>query len=58
MPRSRPSRARGLKLNLPADEYEAAIVAPFAGAWIETNSTGCAQSEHCLIPDVKNKPFC
>jgi len=33
---SRPTRARGLKLDLLVDEFGASKVAPHAGAWIET----------------------
>jgi len=34
--RSRPTRARGLKLFLPSIVRQLAYVAPHAGAWIET----------------------
>ena len=34
---SRPTRARGLKLDVEREVYEHLDVAPHAGAWIETH---------------------
>jgi len=37
---SRPVRARGLKLNVTGTDTLASVVAPRAGAWIETRKPG------------------
>ena len=38
LPKSRPSRACGLKLVLPDDHDAAFLVTPLAGVWIETRA--------------------
>ena len=47
---SRPTRARGLKPNVNALASTAALVAPHAGAWIETANHGELLAQHEVAP--------
>ncbi len=49
-PRSRPMRARGLKLDLPGLFWDRHLVAPHAGAWIETTDTGTYHAIGTVAP--------
>ena len=47
---SRPSRARGLKLNVGTQPRISNVVAPFAGAWIETVGQGYVYAQCEVAP--------
>ena len=47
---SRPSRARGLKRKSPAIGRQWPLVAPLAGAWIETEEVFCYKGEVTVAP--------
>ena len=50
MGRSRPVRARGLKLDIREGDKPAVAVAPRAGAWIETNACLNARDDFGRAP--------
>ena len=50
LPKSRPSRARGLKLNAAAISAPPEIVAPLAGAWIETFRSNLRELRQPVAP--------
>ena len=47
---SRPSRARGLKLGATRDNVERNVVAPLAGAWVETGKLWNTRQIRAVAP--------
>ena len=50
MGQSRPTRARGLKLQVNVNPDDVLCVAPYAGAWIETISARCPLQSRYVAP--------